>query len=127
MEGKAFGRWTFQGVTTDHERSPLVKAIVVGAPHEWEQQGHSLRGEGLAFVGFHEVTQETLDHYQPSVIFSPLLAKNFDCIDLAVLLNSLGYSVEYQALAVGVPKPELIEREVRQLCTQLKFRIVEAA
>lgn len=112
---------------TDGQHSSLVRAVGVGDPQEWRQQGHALPTEGLAFVAFHDVTQEMLDHWQPSVVFSPLLAKNFDCIDLAVLLHSLGYSGEYRAIAIGVPKPGVIEREVRQLCPHLKFRIVEAA
>jgi len=124
---KARTNFIVSDVSMDQERTPLVRALAVGEPKEWQQQGHSLPSTGLAFVAFHEVTQEVLDHLQPSVVFSPLLAKSFDCIDLAVLLHGLGYSGEYRALAVGIPKPEVIEREVRQLCSQLRFSIVEAA
>ncbi|MGR3511680.1 MAG: hypothetical protein ACU0GG_02865 [Paracoccaceae bacterium] len=113
------------GLSKDHEQTARIHTLAVGEPQEWQQQGHPLPTSGLAFVALHEVTQATLDDLQPSVVFSPLLAKNFDCIDLAVLLNGLGYSGEYRAVAVGIPKPDLIEREVRQLCPQLKFSIVE--
>lgn len=112
---------------TDEQHSSLVRALGVGDPQEWQQQGHSLPTGGLAFVAFHEVTQDMLDHWQPSLIFSPLLARHFDCVDLAVLLHGLGYSGEYRAVAIGLPRPGLIEQEVRQLCPQLNFRIVEAA
>ena len=127
MTRKAPSSAAFVGTATDEERSPLVRALAVGDPQEWRQQGHSLPNGGLAFVAFHEVSQELLDHLQPGIVFSPLLAKNFDCIDLAVLLHGIGYSGEYRAVSIGVPKPELIEREVLQLCPQLKFSIVEAA
>lgn len=115
-----------QTIAADQAQTPIVRALAVGDPQEWRKQGHTLPSSGLAFVAFHDVTQETLDHLQPSVVFSPLLAKSFDCVDLAILLHGLGYSGEYRALAVGLPKPDLIEREVRQLCSQLNFRIVEA-
>ena len=124
---KARSRSTLAATATDEQHSSLVRALAVGDPQEWRQQGHSLPTGGLAFVAFHEVTQEMLDHWQPSVVFSPLLARNFDCIDLAVLLHGLGYSGEYRAIAIGLPKPKLIEREVCQLCPQLRFRIVEAS
>lgn len=112
--------------TAAHQESrPFVRALAVGDPAEWRKQGYTLPSEGLAFVGFHEVTMETLEFLQPSVIFSPVLAKSFDCIDLAITLYKLGFPGQYCALAVRFPKPTVIEREVRQMCPHLDFRIVE--
>ncbi len=108
------------------ERAPSVRALAVGDPGEWQQQGYALPTDGLAFVEFHDVTTTTLEFLQPSLVFSPVLARQFDCIDLAITLHKLGYSGEYRALAVGFPKPAVIEREVRQMCPHLNFKIVES-
>jgi hypothetical protein len=98
--------------------------LAVGDPEEWRKQGNVLPVTRMAFVAFHDMSQEMLDTLRPSIIFSPLLARSFDCIELAMLLQKLGYSGEYRAVASDIPNPDLIEREVRQLCPQINFRIV---
>ena len=126
MVGKSQLTSALVETAANQERKPYVRVLAVGDPTEWQQQGYTLPSEGLAFIGFHEVTNVTLDYLQPSVVFSPVLAKSFDCIDLAITLHKLGFPGEYRALAVGFPKPTVIEKEVRQLCPHLNFRIVEA-
>lgn len=111
--------------SADEQTNQIVRALAVGDPMEWQQQGHALPSEGLAFIGFHEVTEVTLDYLRPGTVFSPVLARGFDCIDLALTLHKLGFSGEYRALAIGLPKPMVVEREVRQMCPQLDFGIIE--
>lgn len=103
-----------------------VKILAVGEPDDWQQQGKSLPNGAVAFVGFRDVTSEMLNHLAPTVIVSPVLALSFDCIELATLLQHLGYTGSYRAVSNSLPKPELIEREVRQICAQLDFRIVKS-
>ena len=71
-----------------------------------------------------EVTPDLLSRLVPRLILSPLLARNFDCVDLAQLLWSLGYDGRYRAIDAGLPDPALIVREVRQLVPTLDFDIV---
>ena len=63
--------------------------------------------------------------HQPELIYSPVLARNFDCIELGMLLQNLGFSGTYRAVGQGLPKPELIEREVRQITRWLKFELLQ--
>lgn len=126
MAGKIHSHSALIGTTSDAERRPFVRALAVGEPQEWQRQGHSLPKEGLAFIAFHEVTQVTLDYLSPGIIFSPVLAKSFDCIDLALELNRLGFSGQYRAIAQDLPNPSVIEREVRQLCPHLDFKLIES-
>lgn len=126
MTGKNHAPSALIGTTADTERRPFVRALAVGEPLEWQRQGHALPREGLAFIAFHEVTQVTLDYLQPGIVFSPVLAKSFDCIDLALELHRLGFSGEYRALATDLPNPGVIEREVRQLCPQLDFKLMDS-
>lgn len=103
-----------------------VKILAVGDPSEWQQQGNHLPVGGIAFLSFHEVTDTVLGEYDPSMILSPVLARHFDCIELAVLLHNLGFTGAYRAMAKDMPKPELIEREVRQMCPRLDFQLLVA-
>ena len=47
-------------------------------------------------------------------------------IDLALELNRLGFSGEYRAISKDLPNPNVIEREVRQLCPHLDFKLIES-
>lgn len=101
-----------------------VSVIAVGDPDEWARQGNPLPNDGMAFISFDEISENILAHYNPKVVFSPVLASNFDCIDLAILLQQVGYTGSYQAMAKDLPKPDLIEREVAHICPRIDFSIV---
>jgi hypothetical protein len=103
----------------------VVSVLAVGDPAEWVRQGHALpQDSNLAFVAFEDVSEGTISHYSPTVIYSPVLSHTFDCIELALLLRNIGYAGSYRALAHDLPKPELIEREVGSMCPGLDFKII---
>lgn len=106
------------------DHSKVVSVLAVGNPREWTRQGHELPKDNIAFVSFEEVTEATVEHFSPSIIYSPVLAHAFDCIELALLLRNIGYDGAYRATAQDLPKPDLIEREVSSMCPQLDFKIV---
>ena len=105
----------------DHDK--VVPVMAVGDPNEWIRQGHALPKDNIAFISFEDVTEATVEHYSPSIIYSPVLAHAFDCIELALLLRNIGYDGAYRAIAQDLSKPELIEREVSTMCPQLEFKI----
>lgn len=105
--------------------APVVKVLAVGDPAEWKDQGNLLPSSGISFVSFSEVTEDLISQHRPRVVFSPVLARSFDCIELAILLCKHGFTGGYRAMAESLPKPELIEREVRQLCPRIDFKIVK--
>ena len=101
------------------------KIVAVGSIEAWTGQGHQLpEGDDLSFIAFHEIDEATLAVLQPRVIYSPVLAREFDCIDMALRLQEHGFTGIYRAIGDGLPRPDLIEREVRQLCPRLQFEIV---
>ncbi len=102
-----------------------VKALAVGDSEEWLRERRILTRDSVAFIAFHEIDETVLASLGPSLVYSPLLATSFDCIDLALLLSKLGYEGRYRAVSDNVPKPNLVEREVRQLCPRLDFKIVD--
>jgi hypothetical protein len=111
--------------SVDREGEHSVKVLAVGELEDWRGQGNSFPSGGLAFIAFHQVTQENLEHFDPEMVCSPVLARSFDCIELAVLLHNLSYTGMYTAYGNDLPKPDLIEREVRQLCPRLDFRMAQ--
>ena len=107
------------------ERHERVSMLAVGAWEEWQnRQPISPLPDAMAFVAFHEVSRDLLDRLRPSAVVSPALAKGFDCIDLALLLSTLNYQGIYRALSDDLPKPQLIEAEIAQICPRLDFEIV---
>ena len=113
-------------VSSSSDQSTSTTAIAIGDVAEWQDRGHPLpEGGEIRFMEFHEISEATLEHYSPRAIYSPVLARNFDCIELAILLETLGYQGVYRAVARDLPKPSLIEREVRQLCRRLKFELIQ--
>lgn len=112
-------------VVSVSEPSASLKVLAVGDSDEWIKEGKFAPLDGVEFIAFHAIDEEALARLRPSLVYSPLLATTFDCIDLALLLYKLGYDGRYRALSTNVPKPHVIEREVRQLCPKLDFKIVD--
>lgn len=108
--------------TLDHNK--VVSVLAIGDAKEWTRQGHELPKDNIAFLSFEDVSDAMVEHYSPSIIYSPVLAHAFDCIELALLLRNIGYDGAYRAIAQDLPKPELIEREVSSMCPQLDFQII---
>ncbi|MEM6277033.1 MAG: hypothetical protein AAF714_08780 [Pseudomonadota bacterium] len=81
-------------------------------------------GGAPLFVSFSEVTVDLLDRVRPSTIMSPLLAHDFDSTDLAERLQDFGFGGRYVAVAVGVPLPQIIEREVRMAAPLVDFDLI---
>ena len=112
-------------VQSGMDQNAPTKVLAIGDVDEWRDRGHPLPGGEIAFLAFHEVSGASLEYHSPSVIYSPVLARTFDCIELAILLETLAYPGIYRAVANDLPKPALIEREVRQLCRRLKFELIQ--
>lgn len=122
-------RGTTSGVSavdTHAGNASFVKILAIGEPDEWHDQGNSMPAGGqISFLSIQDLSEETLNHFRPSIIYSPVLARRFDCIELAMLLGSIGFEGAYKAFANNLPKPEVIEREVRQMCRRFTFEIVQ--
>lgn len=102
-----------------------ARILAVGSPEEWERNsGHLPRPGNVSFVNFTEVTAALLELLRPEAVVSPALARDFDCIDLALLLSALDFRGAYKATAFGLPKPQLVEAEIAQLCPRLDFEII---
>lgn len=102
-----------------------VSVLAVGDPEEWVRSGCALPSDGdIAFVAFQDIDQELLEKLTPPVIMSPLLSTGFDCIDLAEVLSGVGYEGRYRVVTKRLPKPNVVIREISQLCPKLDFDLL---
>lgn len=98
-------------VLDGHRRGPQVN---------WDEPA----GAGYCVAGFDQIDADLLRELSPDVILTPLVSRGFDCLDLAKRLGALDYGGAYRAVSAAVPNPDLIRREIRALCPQLRFDLV---
>ena len=66
-----------------------------------------------------DLTAEVLLALEPSVIILPLFAADFDATTAIETLLDLGFAGRVTVLAPALPKPRLVERELRSLGLQV--------
>ena len=114
-----------ENIGYDASSDSTVAILAVGSADEWRAMGNTLNDDGrFALVTLDEVSEELLTRLCPTVVLSPVLALRFDCIDLAQRLYALGFTGRYRAVSDELPDPEMVEREIKQLCPGLDFAIL---
>jgi hypothetical protein len=111
------------GPSSDNYQTATV--LAVGDIDEWRRHGGDLPANSrLAFTDFRSVTAELFQVMAPTLVLSPLLARGFDCIDLAQVLHGMGYRGRYRAVADILPDPGMIRREIAAICPGLDFDVI---
>ena len=108
-------------------RDPVAgtATLVVGDVSRWKSEGRNMPQLcGVQFIGLGDLTETTLCATHPAIILSPLVADDFDVLDVAQRLASLGFLGRYRAISEGLFDPELIREEVRSFAPQLDFDLV---
>lgn len=73
------------------------------------------------------LSQQMLDTVQPDAIIGPLITAEWDIVDLALQLESMGYSGTLYAVTRPLPRAELVVREVAAVCPGLSVHLLETA
>jgi hypothetical protein len=81
----------------------------------------------ITSASYDDISPALLAARKPDLVVSMALAGNFDCLDLAMILQASGYVGSYLAIALGFPVPGIVIREVNALCPELDFDIIDAA
>jgi len=71
-------------------------------------------GVAITIVPLEAIDATLIARTMPDVVLSPLLCPEHDILDLARLLNALGYRGALRAYSAPLPNPRLILSEVRQ-------------
>ncbi|MEM9708906.1 MAG: hypothetical protein AAF871_08945 [Pseudomonadota bacterium] len=102
-----------------------VVILAVGDTEEWLRQKRQVPPGGrIILAAFSDLSRELLDQINPMTVLSPVLARDFDCIDLAQMLFAVGYPGQYRVFSNDLPSPKIIRTEIRSLCPGLDFDVV---
>ena len=82
-------------------------------------------GDKIVFARFDDVGAALLARFEPDLILAPLMAPEFDILDLARQLTQCGYRGALRAMARQIPNPALVRAELAQLCPDLDFDLFE--
>ena len=117
-------RWpeTCDGCERDR---PCVMAI--GEPAQWVYRHDGTPRDycRMSFADLRGLVTGDDGEITADLVLSPVVAKDFDCIDVALLLTELGYVGAYRAVGRQLPKPDIVMREVKAACPKLDFGILD--
>lgn len=77
--------------------------------------GGPLPAAGVTHVALGELTGKVLAEVCPSLVIVPLFSAGHDATSTIETLEELGYTGRIAVLAPRLPKPHLVERELRAL------------
>lgn len=104
-----------------------ARLLVVGPSYHtdrflqtWHMKPHAQRA-------FHALAPQLLLEQRPEVVLSPLLAPDFDILDVVDRLIRIGFTGRLVAVAGCLPDAVAVQSEVRQQCTRFQFDLVELA
>ena len=69
-------------------------------------------GPDSVFASFADLGADLFHDADPDVVVSPLLGERFDAIELAELLDTLGFEGRYVVVAPALPRPDIIKRDI---------------
>lgn len=103
-----------------------VAVLAVGDTEAWLRENRPVPPGGrIILASFKDLSQDLLARIRPALVVSPLLARDFDCIDLSQMLYGLGFGGKYRVISEHIPNPEIVLAEIRNLCPGLDFDLVQ--
>lgn len=100
--------------------------LVVGNLASWKKAGRKIPAvSGFLFVSFEDVTQQVLLTFNPDLVLSALVGDDYDVVDLARRLVSVGFVGRYRALTSTLPNPRLVLNEVRAAAPLIDFDLFD--
>lgn len=82
---------------------------------------------GVVVCGFKQVMALIEAQGPPALVISALSGKGFDAVDLARLLNTIGFAGVYYAVTDPLPVPDVIKSEIARIAPDLLFDLLTPA
>lgn len=115
---------TYQSPIEVTRQNVLVVADLI----RWRAQGRTLpKSQNLRFIDLTDLTADLLAQFSPDIILSPLVGISFDVVDVACLLDQLGYRGPYRAVSDALPNARAVSLEIRTSAPSVDFDIVDWA
>ncbi len=100
--------------------------LVIGDVAGWAKAGRDLpKDKNIHFADFHQIESGLIDVLKPGAVISPLLCAQFDCLEVAMQLQNLGFTGRYRAVSRDLPNPWVIRSEVLETCPGMDFDILD--
>lgn len=99
--------------------------LVIGNLARWKARGRSLpRLDGFHYMAFAELTSARLADISPDVILSALVGDDFDAVEMAMVLQAIGFRGRYRVIARGLPNPQVVRAEISRAAPEVDFNIL---
>jgi hypothetical protein len=102
---------------------PEETILAVGEDFSRARCGRERKTNATTFASFAEVTPVLVDALDPEIVISSVLGHNFDCVDLAEKLCEMGFEGRYRLIADGLPRPDVVIKEIRALFPTLRVEL----
>jgi hypothetical protein len=100
--------------------------IAIGDMSGWAREKlYPLANEGIRLTAIGGLDETLLSVVNPGLILSPVVARDFDCMDVAAILNAACFRGMYRAVSERSVHPRMITSEVTALYPDLDFDILQ--
>ena len=112
-------------VPTDLANIPSSRILVVGDITRWNGAGReTIAFSDFVFCNIAGLRSNLLHDLNPDIVLSPLIADDFDVIEVAIILRHLDFSGVYRVISTDIPKPTIILSEVKKVAPDLNFDLL---
>ena len=78
----------------------------------------------VTHMRFAQLTVEILSAIRPGMIILPLFSVDYDAACAVEILEAMGFTGVVTVLAPELPKPRVVERELRSLCPGMRLTLI---
>lgn len=113
------------GSIDDNQLLHGTLTLVVGDMEDWLDNGRvPPEIGGFHFADVSDIAATFIRRLNPGVILSPLVARQFDALDIARKLGNMDFKGSYRVLTDNVPDTSLIIQEVSNIAPNLDFDVI---
>lgn len=99
--------------------------LAIGRVEHWVAElGEVPQDDEISFLELSALTEGALATLEPALVLSPVFTPMFDCVEVATRLVQAKYTGPYRAMGLRLPKPQMVQREVRAACPDLDFAVI---
>lgn len=103
------------------------RLLVIGPGYQTDRFLQTWHLTPNAQRSFHTLAPQLLADLRPDLVLSPLLAPDFDILDVVDRLARIGFGGRLVAVTGCLPDALAVQNEVRQQCEGFQFDLLELA
>lgn len=101
------------------------RILVVDPSQALPRALRGVQGASITIARMPMLTAELIQRVEPDVVLAPLFSPDHDILDLARLLDRVGYAGPLRAYAPPLPNTAIVRAEVQQIWGDRDFEILE--